>query len=171
MAYGTTTTTFCGTPDYIAPEILNYTPYDHSVDWWSLGVLMFEMLTGEAPFDGEEEEELFRSIRCQRIRFPRWCTAETIDALRGFLTRNPATRLGAGGAAGVAQIKSCKYFASVDWGSAEVRGLQPPIVPKKKVADNFDPEFTSQAAKLTPASKDEAKGIDQSAFADFDWSR
>jgi len=171
VAYGATTSSFCGTPDYIAPEILNYKPYNHSIDWWSLGVLMFEMLTGEAPFDGEEEEDLFRSIRCQRIRFPRWCTAETIDVLRGFLTRDPAARLGGGGAAGVDQIKGCKFFASIDWGAAEVRGLQPPIVPKgKEVEDNFDQEFTSQTAKLTPGPKDEAKGIDQAVFEGFDWS-
>eukprot|EP00064_Thunnus_orientalis_P013504 superscaffoldBa00002207_g13543 len=75
------TSTFCGTPDYIAPEILLGQKYNSSVDWWSFGVLLYEMLIGQSPFHGRDEEELFQSIRTDNPVYPRWLTKDAKDIL------------------------------------------------------------------------------------------
>eukprot|EP00795_Rhopilema_esculentum_P002018 gene2018-17579_t len=159
---GSKTSTFCGTPDYIAPEILKSQRYDSAVDWWSFGVLLYEMLIGQSPFAGEDEDDLFRSICRDRVLFPKWISESASNVLTQSLNRarrsenqygrtvHPSimnvwllvvdvrllernTALRLGYVGGTRhQIRRHPFFSAVDWVKLEKRLIKPPFRPDVK---------------------------------------
>ncbi|XP_051967753.1 protein kinase C delta type-like [Xyrauchen texanus] len=158
-------TTFCGTPDYIAPEILLGQKYTFSVDWWSFGVLLFEMLIGQSPFQGDDEDELFESIRMDAPHYPRWITKEAKDLLEKLFERDPTRRLGV-----VGNIRGHAFFKTINWTALEKREVNPPFKPKVKSPNdcsNFDREFLSEKARLSHGDKTLIDSMDQTVFDCF----
>uniref|UniRef100_A0A3Q3D4Z8 Protein kinase C n=1 Tax=Hippocampus comes TaxID=109280 RepID=A0A3Q3D4Z8_HIPCM len=158
-------TTFCGTPDYIAPEILLGQKYSFSVDWWSFGVLLYEMLVGQSPFHGDDEDELFESIRMDTPHYPRWINKEAKELLERLFERDPTRRLTILG-----NIRLHSFFKSIDWQALENREVEPPFKPKVRAPNdcsNFDREFLSEKPRLSHSDKNFIDSMDQSAFAGF----
>ncbi|XP_068576069.1 protein kinase C delta type-like [Cebidichthys violaceus] len=158
-------TTFCGTPDYIAPEILLGQKYTFSVDWWSFGVLVYEMLIGQSPFQGDDEDELFESIRSDTPHYPRWIPKEAKNLIELLFERDPSRRLGV-----VGDVRAHPFFKTINWQALEKREMDPPFKPKVKSpsdCSNFDREFLSEKPRLSHADKNLIDSMDQTAFAGF----
>merc|ERR1719370_2553532 len=176
MGFGERTSTFCGTPEFLAPEVLTATSYTRAVDWWGLGVLIFEMLVGESPFPGDDEEEVFDSIVNDEVRYPRFLSLEAIAIMRRLLRKNPERRLGSS-ERDAEDVKKQAFFRNVFWEDLLMRKIKPPFVPTvngNEDVSNFDEEFTSEKPVLTPPKESRTLTDDeQLLFQDFtymaDW--
>ncbi|KAF1814842.1 Pkinase-domain-containing protein [Eremomyces bilateralis CBS 781.70] len=141
-----TTNTFCGTTEYLAPEVLlDEQGYGKMVDFWSLGVLVFEMCCGWSPFYAEDTQQMYKNIAFGKVRFPRDAlSTEGRNFVKGLLNRNPKHRLGFTGDA--EELKAHPFFEDVDWDALMKKNVVPPFKPKLKSeldVSNFDPEFTN----------------------------
>ncbi|XP_030065823.1 ribosomal protein S6 kinase alpha-6 isoform X4 [Microcaecilia unicolor] len=143
---------FCGTVEYMAPEVVNRRGHTQSADWWSFGVLMFEMLTGTLPFQGKDRNETMNMILKSKLGMPQFLSPEAQSLLRMLFKRNPSNRLGAG-PDGVEEIKRHPFFATIDWNKLFRKEIQPPFKPASGKPEDtfcFDPEFTAKTPKDSP---------------------
>uniref|UniRef100_A0A9J7YLZ4 non-specific serine/threonine protein kinase n=1 Tax=Cyprinus carpio carpio TaxID=630221 RepID=A0A9J7YLZ4_CYPCA len=143
---------FCGTVEYMAPEVVNRRGHTYSADWWSYGVLMFEMLTGTLPFQGKDRKETMTMILKAKLGMPQFLSSEAQSLLRSLFKRNPSNRLGAG-ADGVEEIKRHPFYVTIDWNKLFRREIHPPFKPASGRPDDtfyFDPEFTAKTPKDSP---------------------
>lgn len=147
------TSTFCGTPSYLPPEVIRNSQYGRSVDWWGLGVVMYELLTGQLPFYNEERKAMFRQIVTEKVHYPKTIiTRDTREILSRLLVKNPDRRLGAG-SADAEEIMEHPYFATIDWYELEKKRITPPFKPElRDELDTryVDPEFAGESTSLTP---------------------
>uniref|UniRef100_A0A8C1Y934 Ribosomal protein S6 kinase n=1 Tax=Cyprinus carpio TaxID=7962 RepID=A0A8C1Y934_CYPCA len=143
---------FCGTVEYMAPEVVNRRGHTYSADWWSYGVLMFEMLTGTLPFQGKDRKETMTMILKAKLGMPQFLSSEAQSLLRSLFKRNPSNRLGAG-PDGVEEIKRHPFYVTIDWNKLFRREIHPPFKPASGRPDDtfyFDPEFTAKTPKDSP---------------------
>ncbi|KAG2777148.1 hypothetical protein JG687_00007402 [Phytophthora cactorum] len=146
--------TVCGTKEYMAPEMLLGKGYDSAVDWWSLGALAYEMLTGNPPFRSKNPADLHKKILSAKTQLPRWLSVEAHSLIKSLLERNVSKRLGGGKSSmfvvkGVQALKRHPFFKSVDWEKMETLRVPPPMVPSvsdEADTSNFDKKFTDMSA-------------------------
>ena len=139
--------TVCGTPQYLAPEILLRKGYDKAVDWWSLGCVLYEMLYGRLPFKFKKGQKISLNIYKEEIAFDKKISEEAKDLIINLLIFDPKSRLGSG-VDGGEKIKNHNFFKGVNWKDVWDRKLEPPFVPNLKSDQDlkyFDSSFTDES--------------------------
>ncbi|KII86751.1 hypothetical protein PLICRDRAFT_55660 [Plicaturopsis crispa FD-325 SS-3] len=170
MTKNDTTNTFCGTPEYLAPEILNAQGYSKGIDWWTLGVLLYEMLSGLPPFYDEVTDKMYQKILQEPLVFGPEIGAEARSILTGLLTRDPSQRLGVNGAE---EIKKHPFFANhIDFKKLLQKKIQPPFKPSVASpvdVSNFDTVFTTEEPLDSVVEGSRLSETVQAQFAGFSY--
>ena len=150
-----------GTIEYMAPEVVRGDGYDFTVDWWSLGAIGFDLLTGHPPFGGGNHAKIQQNILKQKLQLPYFLGPDAKDLLTRLLRKEPGKRIGGTSAKDVKALKAHRFFRKIDWKKLERREVEPPIQPvitDPELAENFDAEFTDQP--LSPVLTRNSKAFD-----------
>ncbi|TFY73598.1 hypothetical protein EWM64_g10414, partial [Hericium alpestre] len=154
------TTTFCGTAEYLAPEVIQGLPYSYEVDWWSFGTMLYEMLTGITPFWADNHSDMYVRVLQDELQFPddRAMDQDTKSLIRGLLQRNPALRISE------PRIKKHPYFSMIDWSHVYYKRYIPPYIPpidpsNASDTQNFDETFLDMEPVINDEN-DDADGMD-----------
>ncbi|KAF6287466.1 AKT serine/threonine kinase 2 [Rhinolophus ferrumequinum] len=157
-------------------KVLEDNDYGRAVDWWGLGVVMYEMMCGRLPFYNQDHERLFELILMEEIRFPRTLSPEAKSLLAGLLKKDPKQRLG-GGPSDAKEVMEHRFFLSINWQDVVQKKLLPPFKPQvTSEVDTryFDDEFTAQSITITPPDRYDSLGsldMDQPThFPQFSYS-
>ncbi|KAH8549165.1 kinase-like domain-containing protein [Umbelopsis sp. PMI_123] len=152
VAIAQKTNTVCGTVEYMAPEVLMEQHYGKGVDWWSLGILLFEMIVGHTPFNAGNRKKTMDAILKKKLQVPYYVSSEAKDLCNKLLRKNPDVRLGSEDD-DITRIKGHRFFRKIDWEAVEARQGTPPIVPiltDPELAENFDSKFTRELPMESP---------------------
>ena len=162
--------TICGTPQYLAPEILKKKGYNKAVDWWSLGCVMYEMLTGRIPFPIKKGVKLSLNAYENEVLFPNFVYNEAKDLIKKFLILDPNKRLGSG-PKGTENIKKHPFFKGINWENVWERKIRPKFIPELKDDTDlkyFDAMFTDEpinGSSRTSVSREREQSNDFTGFS------
>jgi len=122
------TYTLCGTPQYLAPEIVKSQGHGFSADWWAFGILLYEMLTGSPPFEDASAMGIYKQIMTNQITYPLAIRGKAKEIISKLLVSAPSKRLG-GGKGGAPEVLDDAFFSAYDWDKLERHAYEPPWVP------------------------------------------